>query len=246
MNPQNPNNQPDQPSPQEQPIAPAPVPAPEPLAPPSQALAADYTQAPLIERIMSHWLVSWILIPAGLIFFLHYFVFSAYHVIGSSMVSTLHDSDYLIIAKVNKTKSMVTRQPYIPAREQVIVFKYPKQPELEFVKRVVGLPGDRVVVREGLVRVYNSNHPEGLDPDSVHQINGTYTQGDPADNPIDVVVPNGNIFVMGDNRAPNASSDSREWGFVPADNIIGNVILRLYPFDKVRTFTSLTPQSAKN
>ncbi len=185
---------------------------------------------------MSNWFVSWILIPAGLIFFLHYFIFSAYHVIGSSMVPTLHDADYLIIAKVDRSLNMLKGKKYIPERNTTIVFHYPKQPELEFVKRVVGVPGDRVVVKDGSVRVFNKDNPQGFNPDERHEIEGTYTMGDPADNPVDVVVPNGNVFVLGDNRTPNGSSDSREWGFVPSDDIIGNVVLRLFPFDKVRAF----------
>src|SRR5688572_4877448 len=104
-----------------------PQPAPQPTAPPKGPS--------ILESILSHWFVSWILIPAALIFFLHYFVFSAYHVIGSSMVPTLRDADYLIIGKVDKTIASVKKEAYIPKRNEVIVFHYPKQPEFDFVKR---------------------------------------------------------------------------------------------------------------
>jgi signal peptidase I len=202
----------------------------------TQPEASDPGGPSLFERITSHWLVSWILVPAALIFFLHYFIFSAYHVVGSSMTPTLQDSNYLIIAKVDHTKALIEGKKYIPPRGEIIVFHYPKQPTLDFVKRVIGLPGERVVIKDGKVRIYNAQHPEGFDPDQTHAINGTYTLGDVSDNPLDVTVPEGNIFVLGDNRLPNGSSDSREWGFLPSDNIVGNVVLRLFPFNEIKTF----------
>jgi signal peptidase I len=201
---------------------------------PSQVPESD--NGSLFERIMSHWFVSWILIPAALIFFLHYYIFSAYHVVGSSMIPTLHDSDYLIISKVDNTIASVTGKNYYPKRGEIIVFHYPKQPDLDFVKRVVGLPGDRITIKNGKVTVYNADNPNGYNPDSTHQINGNYTQGDVNDNPVNLTVPDGNLFVLGDNRAPEGSSDSREWGFLPSKNIVGNVVLRLFPFDTIKTF----------
>lgn len=217
------------PEPSPQPLAPQPVdPEPEPPTP-------EDSGGSLFSAIISNWFVSWILIPAALILFLHYFIFSAYHVVGSSMVPTLHDSDYLIIAKVDKTLSQLRGKTYIPARGEIVVFHYPKQPNLDFVKRVAGLPGDRVVIKDGVVRIYTPNGQE-INPDSKHQIEGTYTQGDISDQPIDIVIPEGNLFVLGDNRTPNGSSDSREWGLLPTSDVVGNVVLRLYPFDKIRTF----------
>jgi signal peptidase I len=167
---------------------------------------------------------------------LHYFIFSAYHVVGSSMIPTLQDSNYLIISKVNHTKALVTNQKYLPAREQIIVFHYPKQPTLDFVKRVIALPGERVVIKEGKVRVYNQEHPDGFDPDQAHQIEGDYTLAGITDETLDVTVPPDNVFVLGDNRTPNGSSDSREWGFLPSEDIVGNVVLRLFPFNEIKTF----------
>jgi signal peptidase I len=203
---------------------------------PASAPTPQPSSPSLLERLLGHWFISWLLIPAALIFFLHYFVFSAFHVIGSSMIPTLHDTDYLIIGKVDKTLSGLKGKEYIPARNQVIVFHYPKQPELNFVKRVVGLPGERVVIKNGQVRVYNDNNKDGLNPDIGHEIAGTYTDAMPDGSPIDVTVPPGNVFVLGDNRTPGGSNDSREWGMLPSDDIVGNVALRLYPFNKLKLF----------
>jgi signal peptidase I len=175
--------------------------------------------------------VSWILIPVAMVLVLHYFVFSAYHVVGTSMIPTLQDSNYLIVSKIDNTAAALTHHDYIPKREQIIVFHYPKQPTLDFVKRVIALPGERVVVSNCAVTVYNSEKPQGFNPDAVHPITGTCTEGD-----IDETIPRGNVFVLGENRTPGGSSDSREWGLLPSYDIIGNVVLRLYPVSSLRLF----------
>ncbi len=177
---------------------------------------------------------SWIIFPIAVVLILHNFVFQAYHVIGTSMVPSLHDADYLIVSKLGYTQSLVERmlgqdKKYIPARSQVIVFRFPKDTTRVFVKRVIGLPGDRVVVKNGGVSVYNKEHPNGFNPDATYESDGTTTLVD-----TDEVVQEGNVFVMGDNRTPNGSYDSREWGELPSSYIIGNAVLRLLPLDQVK------------
>jgi len=180
---------------------------------------------------------SWIILPLAIIIVLNTLVFQAFHVVGSSMVQKLHDGDYLIVSKVQKTlaesgKLVGKDGVYIPQRGQIVIFKYPQNPDLDFVKRVVGLPGDRVVVdNQGQVRVYNAAHPTGFNPDSTYEPAGTFTML-----PTDVTVPPGNIFVLGDNRTPNGSSDSREWGLLPSDDILGVAALRLLPLNQMTLF----------
>lgn len=173
--------------------------------------------------------LNWIVIPLFIVLILHNFVFQAFHVVGTSMVPTLQDEDYLIISKIGPSLSRLAGNNYLPGRGSVVVFRFPKDPSLVFIKRTVGLPGDRVVVSEGKIRVYNKAHPEGYDPDKDLKLEDIQTEGD-----FDGVVPPKSIFVVGDNRNPNGSYDSREWGYLPADNIIGQAVFRLLPLDQAR------------
>jgi signal peptidase I len=177
---------------------------------------------------------SWIVFPILIVLILHNFVFQAYHVLGSSMVPTLHETDYLIVSKVGYTQTLVEHmlgqnKTYIPARGQIIVFHYPSDTSKVFVKRVVGLPGERIVIKNGNVTIFNKDNPNGFNPDLKYEPSETVTLLD-----TDQTVQEGHIFVMGDNRTPGGSFDSREWGQLPSSYIIGNAVLRLLPLDKVR------------
>ena len=181
---------------------------------------------------------SWLIFPIAIVLLLHFFIFQAFHVVGTSMYPTLHNSDYLIISKLGDTEAQIGRtfghknEVYIPNRGQIIVFHFPLDPTKVFVKRVIGLPGDRVVVKTGQVTVYNQAHPNGFNPDTGYEPAGTATLID-----TDETVQPGNIFVMGDNRSNGGSYDSRQWGQVPSSYIIGEVVLRLLPLDQIKTFS---------
>lgn len=177
---------------------------------------------------------SWIVFPILIVLVLHNFVFQAYHVVGTSMASTLQPSDYLIISKVGYTKSLIARafhkeSKYLPARGEIIVFHYPRDPSEVFVKRVIGMPGDHIVIKNGQLTVFNKEHPDGFNPDKKYEKSDTVTLID-----TDEVVAPGSLFVMGDNRAPGGSYDSREWGELQSSYIIGNAVLRLLPLDQAK------------
>lgn len=181
-------------------------------------------------------LFSWVILPIALVLILHNFVFQAYHVLGSSMVPTLHETDYLIVSKIGDTAAIVEslfgkHVDYIPARGQIIVFHYPQDPTKVFVKRVVGLPGDRVVIKGGQVTLFNAANPNGFNPDTKYELSNTTTLID-----TDETVQPGNIFVLGDNRTPGGSFDSREWGQLPSSYIIGDAVLRLLPLKDTKVF----------
>lgn len=166
------------------------------------------------------------------------FVFQSYEVDGPSMEPTLQNRDRLIVLKVPRTVARITGEPYIPKRNDIIVFVKHGLPESagvredkQLIKRVIGLPGDRVVVKDGAVTVFNSENPAGFDPDasSEHGAAITTTSGES-----DVVVEEGQVFVAGDNRGN--SLDSRTFGPIESSDIVGKLILRIFPLDKADTF----------
>jgi signal peptidase I len=165
------------------------------------------------------------------------FVFQSYEVDGPSMETTLQNQDRLIVLKLPRTISKITRHPYIPTRGEIIVFARKGMDELEqpnerqLIKRVIGLPGDRVVIENGSVLIYNSEHPEGYNPD-VGVEYPAINESTPGN--VDLHVDEGEIFVMGDNRSN--SLDSRSFGTIASDEIVGKLVLRILPLNKAKTY----------
>ena len=141
------------------------------------------------------------------------------------MSPTFENLDYLIIDEISYR--------FIePARGDVIVFHYPLNPSIFYIKRVIGLPGEAVSISRGIVSVKSEGGvQEALDESYVTIEDATYTKN--------VALAEGEYFVMGDNR-PN-SSDSRTWGALPKKDIVGRALLRLLPLSK----TSFFPGSAQ-
>lgn len=154
------------------------------------------------------------------------------------MQPTLHNDDRLIVIKVQRTWARITGHAFIPDRGDVIIFTEPNLysangvQEKQLVKRVIGLPGDRVVVKNNVITIYNKQHPNGFEPDMTMPYGANVVK--PTVGNINIVVPKNQVFVCGDNRPD--SLDSRYFGTVPANSIIGVLELRIYPFDKIKFF----------
>ena len=167
------------------------------------------------------------------------FIFRSFNVEGPSMETTMFTGDRLIVNRLPVTIAQLQNKRYLPERGQVIVFKNPNYNpstgrEEYIVKRVIAYAGERVVVKNGKVTVYTADKPAGFDPDSTF---GNNEPGQPTSGSVDTVVAEGTIFVMGDHREGNYSCDSRDcMGTIPLFDIVGPVGLRIYPFDKIRTF----------
>ena len=147
---------------------------------------------------------------------LRVFVAEPFIVSGSSMVPNFHNKEYLIIDKLSYRSRL-------PRRDEVIVFKYPKDTSQYFIKRIIALPGEKVKVDRGRVIVFNTEHPDGFTLDEPYINNQAITFG-----ASDVVtLGSGEYFVLGDNRL--ASSDSRVWGILPINDMVGKVWLRIFP-----------------
>jgi len=165
------------------------------------------------------------------------FVFQSYEVDGESMETTLQNQDRLIVWKVPKTIADIKHKSYIPGRGDIIVFtkhglyENGKGGDKQLIKRVIGLPGDRVVVKDGNITIYNQENPQGFNPDEAanHGANANFTIGN-----TDVTVGEDEVFVSGDNRSN--SLDSRSFGPIPTKDIIGKLELRVFPFNKFDSY----------
>lgn len=179
-----------------------------------------------------------ILLTAPLIaVFLTVFVFQSYQVDGESMETTLSHNDRLIVWKLPKTWSKITGHDYVPKRGDVVVFVEPglsqfgQDPGKQLIKRVIGLPGERVIVEDGKITVFNDEFPQGFKPDEVLPY-GDVIGSIPLEK--DWTVGENEIFVVGDNR--NNSLDSRTFGPIETKNIVGKLVVRVLPLDEVQKF----------
>ena len=183
--------------------------------------------------------ISFVVLVALGVIFINAFVFRSFNVEGPSMEKTMFTGDKLIVNKIPTTIASIQNQEYVPERGQVIVFKNPEyslslvNKNEYIVKRVVAFPGERVKVIDGDVTVFNKSQPEGFNPDDLTDD----TEGSPTSGDVDIKVPKGAIFVMGDHREGNFSLDSRSGlGTIPYSDIIGPVGIRLFPFQNFRFF----------
>jgi signal peptidase I len=145
------------------------------------------------------------------------------HVLGSSMSLTLHDNDLLVASKISY-------KIHDPQRGDIIVFKPPNEDSRDFIKRVIALPGDKIRITNSVVYINGQVLHEPYLPER-----WTYNNNWPADGQ-DKLVPADQYFVMGDNR--NHSSDSRSFGFVERDAILGKAEVRIWPLGQVGFLTS--------
>ncbi len=153
--------------------------------------------------------------------FVRYFLFKPFYVKGASMEPNFFDKEYLIIDELSYRLRA-------PQRGEVVVFKYPENPKEYFLKRIIGLPGERVKVSEGQITIYNKAHPEGAVLDEPYLPHDLLTVG----NGLPVQLDGNNYFVMGDNR-PN-SFDSRRFGAVDQSLVVGRVFFRGWPFNRAQ------------
>lgn len=161
----------------------------------------------------------------------------SYRVDGISMEPTLHTGDILLVNKLNRSLANTTGHAFVPKRGQIVVFKNPffnqGDPNAYIVKRVIGLPGDHVVVQNGRVSISTAANPTtSFNPDD--NITGPQS---PTSGNVDRFVPDGEFFVAGDNRLGSNSLDSRNgMSTVPIDQIEGTAILKFWPLNKLQIF----------
>ncbi len=179
--------------------------------------------------------VAGIVIAATLI---NQFVFQSYYVDGTSMTPTLHNNDRLIIDKVERTVSMVEGKHYIPNRGQIVVLDSSLVDQSgrseQLIKRVIGLPGDTITIDNGIVTIKNKDNPNGFNVNESLglKLDPTFTETPP----LTTTIGDNQIFVMGDNRGPGGSFDSRSFGAVDSDKIQGRLLARIFPLNQTKLF----------
>lgn len=174
------------------------------------------------EKGVISFIIEWtklFLLALAIVIPIRVLLFQPFVVSGASMDPNFHNADYLIIDEL----SYRLREP---ERQEVIVFKYPNNPSLKYIKRVIGLPGEKVEIVNGQVFITSGNKTFQLEePYLSEETKQTWINN----NNFSVELGQNEYFVMGDNR--NFSSDSRIWGPVPKKNIVGKVFIKLSSFD---------------
>lgn len=149
-----------------------------------------------------------------------YFLIQPFVVKGASMEPNFYDSEYLIIDEL-------TFHFRNPERGEIVVFRPPQHTDQYYIKRVIGLPGETVEIRNGVITIYNAENPNGF------ALTETYISEVTEGRDRRTLGPD-EYYVMGDNR--DASLDSRYFGAVPRDNLVGRVWVRGLPLDRASTF----------
>ncbi|MEK7579476.1 MAG: signal peptidase I [Patescibacteria group bacterium] len=165
-------------------------------------------------------LIRFALITLFIVVPIRVFIAQPFIVSGSSMDPTFENGEYLIVDEI-------TYRLDEPKRGDVIIFKYPQDTSKFFIKRIIGLPDETVLVEGSKITITNKSRPEGLTLDEAYLIHPTHSN-------IRITLADDEYFVMGDNRP--ASSDSRIWGALPRNLIVGRAFVRLLPLGKIDAF----------
>jgi signal peptidase I len=182
----------------------------------------EHKENSIVEIIRFSILALLIVIPVRM------FIAQPFIVSGASMKETFHNGEYLIV-------DQVSYHLHSPVRGDVVVFRYPKDPSKFFIKRIIGVPGDTITIEGSNVNIINEANPAGFD------LNEPYIKSMKPGVTITEELGDREYFVMGDNR--DESSDSRVWGVLQEERIIGRAFLRLYPPQVLSVLPGATDES---
>lgn len=184
-------------------------------------------------------IVKIIILAFIIIYPIRAFLFQPFFVKGESMEPNFEDGQYLIINEFGLKETRLelggkvffSFQPFKKLkREEVVVFRYPLDPQKFFIKRVIGLPGEKIEIKNGKITIFNQQNSDGFVLDEKKYLSSEVkTIGDQI-----IDLGEEEYFVMGDNRT--RSSDSRSWGPINKKDVMGKVLLRAWPINKVTTF----------
>lgn len=166
-----------------------------------------------------------IIISLAIIIPIRVFLVQPFFVRGASMEPNFKDGQYLIIDELSYRFSE-------PQRGDVVVFRYPQDPSQYYIKRIVGLPEEKLEIKDNEIFVYSDENPGGilLNESEYLSRGGATTSGT-----LKILLDEDEYFVLGDNRIH--SSDSRRWGPLPRKYIVGRAWIRAWPFDQAKIFS---------
>lgn len=162
-------------------------------------------------------LLKFALLALAIVIPIRMFIAQPFVVSGESMIPTFHDGEYLIVDEISYIMGNIHRG-------DIVIFKYPNDTKRFFIKRIIGLPNEKITINNGTITIVNKEHPEGF------KLTEPYVNEKEFEGSI-YETGNDQYFVMGDNR--NRSSDSRYWGVLPRNLMVGRAYLRLFPLQKV-------------
>jgi len=169
-------------------------------------------------------IIETIVIALAIFVIVYLFLFQPHQVDGNSMFPNFHDGDYLLTDKISYHLSD-------PKRDDVVIFTAPRNEDYDYIKRIIALPGEMVKLEEEKILINNNPLKQPYLNEKI-TFGGNFLKiGE------EIIVPEDNYFVLGDNR--NHSSDSRDWGFVPKDNIIGKAWLKYWPLNDMGLITKI-------
>lgn len=178
---------------------------------------------PMKKILWSFWeIIETAVIAIVVVILIRTYLVQPFLVYGSSMSPNFESGDYLLVNEL-------TYRFRPPERGEVIVFKSPTNPSTYFIKRIIGLPKEKIVIENGNVYVYQNDFDKGT---LLHE---PYLLGQKTNGHYEIVLKPNQYFVLGDNRG--ASFDSRSWGPLDSSNIVGWAMIRLWPLNKVAAFS---------
>jgi signal peptidase I len=163
-----------------------------------------------------------VVVALAIVIPIRYFLFQPFLVKGQSMEPNFQDGNYLIVDEISYRFRA-------PERGEVIIFRYPEDPSQRFVKRIIGLPGETIDIKDGRATITKDNVSTVLT--ETKYLGATQTAGD-----VHITLAANEYFVMGDNR--NYSYDSRRFGPLPKGNITGRVLIRAWPLSELQIFSA--------
>jgi len=175
-------------------------------------------------------IIETVVVAAAIFVVVYLFLLQPHQVKGASMEPAFHDSEYILTDKISYRFNE-------PKRGDVVIFKSPTNQDVDFIKRIIALPGEKIEIKNRSIVIYNSENPDGFTLSEPYEKIEPISGGSYIPDGKIVEVPSENYIVFGDNRTH--SFDSREWGPVPKNSIIGKAWLRYWPIKKLSIIKSV-------